>query len=519
MKSGFFEMRKHQGVVLDRPPEEVPPEFWTYVQNMQFDDGSSERVGGYAPYADAGLIGPPLFALNVRLEAVNYWLYAGADFVAVTDGLLHWDLTPGGFVGAVEPGTWSGCVLNGVPCLNNPRNPPMYWDFNTAGTMLTLPGWPVGALTRCLRAFKYHLFALGIEDGGNLQEQTLWWSAAAEPGAVPSEWVPTPANDAGDMTLGDEPGFLVDAQALRDTLVVYKTVGVYVLTYVAGQYIYTQRKLFSTIGSIGLNCVAEYMGEHWVITADDVIRHDGQAYRSALQDLIRDVLLSSIDPANIRRCCLAVHHGDDQVWVCVPTTGNEYLDRAYLLHSRTGFIGERDLPLLSFVARGLIDVGVPVTQEWDDDDQAWDMDPSFWDEQAFSPTEDSLLMCQPAGPDALPHLHLVDVEDTADGEPIFSLVERTGLPMIDLVTRGYLTRVFPRIDGQAGEELTIRLGGQEAFGQPITWSDPYPWIIGQSLFVPSIITGRLMALRIEGSTLRRWRLHSYRTEIAPQGFY
>lgn len=515
MRRHEFATFKHGGVMLDTPPEEVPAEFWTFVQGVEFDDGQTVRVPGYGRWFDP-LIGPPIFAMNVRLEAVSYWFYCGVDFVAITDGTGHFDLTPAGFVAGVEKGTWTGCVLNGVPCLNNPRNTPMYWNFNTAGDMLPLPGWPAGALCRCLRSFKYHLFALGVTDAGELQEQTLWWSMAAEPGSIPQEWVPSAENDAGDMTLGDEPGFLLDAQPLRDTLIVYKSIGIYVLSYVAGQYVYTQRKLFSTVGALGSNCVQEYKGEHWVITADDVIRHDGQTYRSALQELGKATINRSIDVVNARTCCLTVMHKLSQVWVCIPTAGSEWLNRAYVIQVNRNQIGERELPNVAFVARGQVVVGAGLSDEWDDDTQAWDLDGSFWDEAVFSPTDDSLMMCQPASADG-PHLQLVDAVGSADGVPLYALAERQGLPMVDTTLRGLCTRIVPRIDGGAGEVLQIRMGGQEAFGQPITWSDPQDFIIGTSTHVDTLTEGRFFALRVEGATLNKWRMHSYRLQIAPRG--
>jgi hypothetical protein len=182
------------------------------------------------------------------------------------------------------------------------------------------------------------------------------------------------------MTLGDEPGFLVDAQPLRDTLIVYKTMGIYVLSYVAGQYVYTQRKLFSTIGALGNNCVQEYRGEHWVLTGDDVVRHDGQTYKSALEGLGRETIVKSIDVDNARISCIAVMHRLGQVWICIPVTGSAMLTRAYVIHVTRNEIGERLLPDVAFVARGMILAGTSVSDEWDDDAQAWDLDTSFWDE-------------------------------------------------------------------------------------------------------------------------------------------
>ena len=78
MKASSYQEFKHWGTVLDLPPEEVPPDKWTSVANIQFQEQSTRRVGGYAAFG--GTPGtPPIFALNALNGADTYWLYCGVS--------------------------------------------------------------------------------------------------------------------------------------------------------------------------------------------------------------------------------------------------------------------------------------------------------------------------------------------------------------------------------------------------------------------------------------------------------
>jgi hypothetical protein len=515
MKPHNFTKHDHFGIVTDIPPEEVDPRYWTDGSNVQFQEQASKRCGGYEAFAYPVLPGGPLFAINVIFGAVTYWIYCSSTGVFVTDGAQHWDITPPAGLLPVNAGDWTGTVLNGIAVINNGRDAPMYWDFNTANPVQKLPGWPAGATCRSIRSFKYHLFALGIFDGTD-RPDTLWWSEGAAPGAIPQEWVPTPSNDAGDMVLADAPGVIVDGMSLRDTFIVYKDYSTYALTYVAGQYVYTQRKLFLTAGLQARNCICEINGNHWVFTGTDVIKHDGQNSQSVVQDKVKLELVGSINPGKTSMCCVTQRTRNSQFWVAIPETGNDHLTRAYVINTLTGDIGIRELPSVDYITRGIVNLNQS-NISWDSDTTpvSWDSDIGMWDEQNYSPTEDSILMC-----DAVDgKLWSVDTTDTADGQPIYAFLERQSLPINNNILRALVTRVIPRLDGSPGEVVQIRTGGQAFFGEPITWSAPQDFTIGSSVACGFQTEGRLISVRFEGTTSRKWTLHSYQLEVVDLGLF
>lgn len=512
MKQATFEVAKQLGVVLDRPPEEVSPENWTGCENVAFRNGFTYRTGGHTRYADPLPVAVPLFALNVVIGIDSYWIYCTTNQVYVTNGVTHWNITPAGGLSDSFAGEWSGCTLNGIPCLNNGRNPPFYWNLNTSVPCATLPGWPSGALCKALRATKYHLIALNITDGALPYPSLLWWSEGAQAGALPTEWTPTAANDAGDVVLADTLGEIVDGLALRDVFIVYKEFSTYVLQYVAGQYVFTARKLFLNSGAQALNCVAEDNGFHFVFTGTDVIRHDGQSFESLVDDKIKRTLVQAVNPARRTMCMVASRFLSRQVWVCIPEGNSDWLSKAYVIDTDTGDAGIRLLPQISGAWRGIVsDPGDG--NAWDTDDAPWDSDPTFWNQQNYSPTQDSLLMTDPVNS----RLYNVDASELADGEPVSAYVERLGTLLGDFTKHKVVTGIVPRIEGAAGDVLTFRLGGQSYFDSPIDWSDPVPFVIGTDIAIGSIVEGRLLSIRIEGTTQAGWKLHRYAIKYAEQG--
>lgn len=503
---------QHLGIVMDRPPEEVDPATWTGGQNVQFLNGATQRTGGYQAWADPLPVTGPLFAMNVIIGPDSYWLYCTDTKVYVTNGLIHWDLTPTTPLAISEAGDWSGCILNGIPCLNNGSDPPMYWDLDTTHKVATLPGWPANATCKALRATKYHLMALNISEANLNYGSQVWWSSAAAAGALPQEWTPTASNDAGDTVCGDSPGDIIDGLALRDVFIVYKAFSTYIMQYVAGTYVFTTRKLFDTTGIQALNCAVEVNGTHLVFTGTDVIRHDGQSYVTMAHDKIKRALVESIEPSKIKMCMIEARLLEDLLWVCIPESGHFWLSKAYILDMKTGDWGNRVLPDVASVCRGIVaDTGI--ANNWDADDEPWDSDVTFWDQQTFSPTQDSMLMV-----DAVRStLWSVDTVDTQDGQPVFSYVERLGTHIAGLDNHSVVTGVTPRLDGNPGDTLTITLGGQQWFDTPITWGDPQPYVIGTDTYVNDIVEGRLLSVRFEGTTAAVWKLYSYAVKTAQVG--
>jgi len=516
MKQPSYATFSHSGICLDLSPEEAPQDKWTGARNIIFKESSSERVGGYLDFTPGLTLNGPIFAMMFLASTFSYWIVVenGGRSIFATDGVTRWDITPAApTLANTEAGDWTGTTLNGVAVLNNGVDTPLYWSGVTTDKCLRLPGWPANTSANSVRAYKYHLIAMGITTAGVEYPHLIRWSSGADPGTIPQEWTPTPTNDAGDVLVADTPGKCVDGLPLRDIFVIYKEFSTYVLQYVAGEYVFTARKLFLSSGIQSNNCIAEINGEHWVLTSNDVIHHDGQTFQSVVTNTVRNALIGSINPQKIKQCCIVSRHNKQQIWVCIPTANNAWLNIAYTINTELGSVGVRDLPNASFVARGV--VSKVTADTWDSDAGAWDDDTSFWNQQAYSPNEDSILMAV----SDVSKLFSVDTVSSANGADIPAYLERTGLPIGDFLQRKIMTRIVPRLEGAIGTTIYIRLGSQAIFDAPVAWSNPIPYVIGTDIQVSAFAEGRLLAVRFESSGTEVWRLHSYRVEFVDQGLF
>jgi hypothetical protein len=200
--------------------------------------------------------------------------------------------------------------------------------------------------------------------------------------------------------------------------------------------------------------------------------------------------------------------------VCIPTQGNVLINSAYVINTITGDSGKIDLPGVAYVARGIVRDD-PASVSWDSDNQDWESDVTFWDQQTYSPTEDSVLICDPDSNQLLSYGTI----DTINGQPMYAFVERQSMAANDNILRALVTRVVPRLSGEPGEVINIRVGGQAYFDQPIAWSDPVPFTIGHDVAADVQVEGRLISVRFEGTTDRVWKLHSYRLGIVDLGLF
>jgi hypothetical protein len=318
------------------------------------------------------------------------------------------------------------------------------------------------------------------------------------------------------MVLADSMGAIVDGLSMRDNFIVYKDQSTYSISYVAGQYVYTQRKNFLTAGVQSSNCVVEINGNHWCFTGSDVIRHDGQSFESVIQYKVKNELTNGVDPSLLAVCCVVSKQSQRQVWVCIPEPGKGHLSKAYIINTDTLECGIRTLPLIDFVARGVV-LPADVSVAWDNDPDAWQTDNTFWNQATYTSQNDSLLMVDFDSA----ALWSVDTIDSADGQPVNAYAERLSLPIdeVDTIERRFVTRLIPRIEGEAGAVINISIGSQAFFGQAIKWAPPFPFLIGISQAVPCQVEGRFLSVRFESDTIPAWKIHSYLLEFATLGLY
>lgn len=508
MKNIFLK-KHHLGLIQDASPEEVPEEFWTAAANIQFANRASETVNGVEAFIDT--VEEPIFTIPVDVFQTINWVYCSTNKVYVFDGITSHDITPAGGLSSVSPGSWVGTVLNNIPVFTNGIDEPFYWDLNVSNPCLPLPGWPVDAKCKAIRAFKYHLFALNITQGTENFDDSVWWSESAEPGTLPQEWTPSPSNDAGDFSLSDTPGAVYDALQLRDNLIIYKSNATYTVSYVAGQYIFTQRKNFLTSGVPGVNCVTEFMGEHYLFSGSDLIKFDGQTAISLVDGKVRETLIRGIDGERVHQSCVINDFDNNMVLVCIPIKGEEKLTKAYVINTLNGHVGVRFLPNINYATSGPVS---PLNLEdiWDNDPYIWDEKPLFWTEGLNTARLFIPVFCASTN-------HILEAE--LNSNPVSYFLERLSMDLEadEVIERFLINKVVPQVHGNEGEKILVNLGTQDHYGQPVSWQGEQEYIIGETDELDFQAEGRLYSISFKGETSLGVKISNYILSLTIEGRY
>lgn len=497
-----------RGVVADLPTFAVPDEYLTGCENVVFRSGIPERIKGQRSTYET-VQDDVLALINTRVGTTNYWMYHGTDKSYVASSSGHTDVTLAAGLTAVDAAhQWSVTSLNGVLVANNTKDPPMYWDGNPANAMVALPDWPAGSRAEVLTAHRYHLFALALHESGGEFLSKVMWSAAAEPGTVPSEWTASAANEAGGVELADEDSPLRTAKTLRGSLLVYKANAVYAAEYVRqSQNIYEFRPLFSNFGALTKRAVVDCNGKHFVVADGDIWLTDGSQYRSVGEDKVRRTIFDALDQTNYEMLFAVPNRSRNEVWVCYPTSGNSLCNRAAVYdlgHDEWGF---RDLPDVSCGALGIESADAP-SQIIDDQTLVIDTVTAKIDAQNFNSAAESLLLGVPGTPELV-------VVDTTDSTTVAAKVELHDLVLGDAARVKLVKRVH--VQARNYGTIHVRIGSRMTPSGPVTWS-PEVTLTSPASVVDSFATGRFISIEIRSADTADWTLAAVGLELEPRGY-
>lgn len=506
------------GLNKDLSAEDLPLGAVTDARNVRFREGYAEQFLGQVDAYGAAPIAP-VSAFPVRIGSDRYWLaLSQTKAYAVSGSPGTWTNVTRQTAGvdvnyaASLDTLWNGGVLNGVPIVNNGVDAPQMWLPPATGTKLVaLTAWPANTTARVLRPFRNYMFAFDVTKAGTRYPHRVKWSHPADPGSVPVSWDEADATkDAGETDL-DGAGYLVDARPLRQSLIIYKENSTHICNFTGAPFIFSFQQLFSASGMLSADCAVEIDGAHVVLTASDVIMHDGSSVRSLLDKATRRWLFQNIDSTAYDRCFLTKNVYFNEVWICFPELGQTACTKALVYNYKDGTISLRDLPDVTSGNTGLVDV--TATTSIDSKTQPIDSYLTSFDENEFGAQLERTLLCAPARP----ALALVDSGTQFFGSFISSMVERTGLTFGDPNKVKTVRRVRPRFRAPTGTVITFRIGGHMDLYGAVTWSDPVSFTVGTDVSVDAFATGRFGAYRIESSSAYQWRLDGMDFDFTERG--
>jgi hypothetical protein len=497
------------GIVQDAPIGDMPVDSFTDAANVRFRDGMIELVYGHAELSTDASLSPSSFSPHFCMH-VAARTGAGPNLLMLSDTKAYFsqrssqnwvELTNAG--GDYTAGGWVGGVLTGIPVVTNGTEPPQAWTAPGTGAALSdLANWDSGYRCDSIRPFRNFLIAMAITPypSGDKLWHRVWWSHPADPGSVPSSWDVTDATKlAGWLDIPDD-SVLIDGGALRDRFVLYKERSTYMMTYVGGIKVFRIDLVFTEHGILNRNCWAELDGHHVVLTQTDLIMHDGMSAKSILDRRMRRWLFQNIDADATDKCFLTKQHYFSEIWVCFPSQGATWCDKALVWNWKDNTCSLRDLPNISHAALGPSDPSVE--SAWDNDPAAWDSDGSGWGSDEFTPDSQRVVMVSPV----TDTIYLADSTSRFDGTAISAYVERKGLTLGDASKRKLIRGIRPRLYG-GQNDVDLYIGSHEELHGEVTWSGPQTFSINTDFKSDFLVDGRYIAFKL-ASTSETWRLES-----------
>lgn len=416
------------------------------------------------------------------------------------------------FTGAIAD-KWTISILNGILILNNPVDGPYYWNGDATLKMRRLPGWASADKCYAMRSFKNFLIALGPTISGTYYPHRVMWSVSTEAGSIPTTWTAASTNDAGDTPQAAESGgFLVDGLGRGDEFIAYKDDGVFALSYVGGNSVFSLRKLPGRDGLRARQCVVETPKGHVFLSNGDVRIHNGGSSESIIEGVLRQWLNGAIDGTYSSRSFLCLNPSRSEVWVVFPTYNESVPNRVAVWNWNDNTWAIYSIPATTCAATGLIASGVD-SEAWEDSEELWISALSAWYQYIYSPNEPRLVFGMSG-----PVIGLADTGLTDLGTAITWRLEKIGTTLGDNDSMKVISRSRPQFSAAQGTAVSVyHTTTLEASDKP-TYGTVVPYTVGTTNWANRFsVAGRFLAVKYEGSSTSTVALRSYDVEFVRQG--
>lgn len=511
------------GLIVDQEPAEIPPGAWSDALNVRFTNGAAKSMLGDKEIVVS--LDQPEWAFPVAAssDTLASWVVCSSDkaYALAWDELV--DITPTGVTGIPGNGlVWTGGAIGSAVFVNNGMQVPWAWlDVDPEDPMVTLPNWPSTLRAAVLRSFKNYLIALNITKSSTRYPSMVKWSHPADAGSVPISWDETdPTRDAGEYPLSETPGECVDLVPLKDVAVIYKSDSVWGMQWIGGVYIFRFFKMFSDFGMPKKDCAVEFAaGKHFVFTGTDAIVHDGVSARSVATGKVKS-LFRTISTDQLSTSYVLSHTAMNEVWFCWRRSadGKMAADTALVFNHLDETWALRELNDYRFIGAGPVNAQNSTASVWGGYTGTWGEASLTWGEFTSIPAYKRLLAMSEQGLTWVDGLTIPlegKLERTYVGIPV-----RTNQPP-DLTCRKFVTIVWPRFKGEAGQRLLLTFGAAEGVAEEVKWKPTKTFTIGESRKACLTLSGRLIALRIETDPTSEvqgiWSYHGLDMEVQKLG--
>lgn len=525
------------GLVEDTDPRKLVDGAWSDGLNVRFDGFTARKVNGSRVVQGSLSAAPYSLFAHTTFDGARFFAYPGLTRVFTVNNNTHYELTRTLVSGtAVLYSTdntqlWTGGVLGGLLFMNNGVDVPQIQLTPTASCRLSdLPAWPTTITTRCacMRAYRNYLVALDVTKGVIRYRQMVKWSASADPLTAPSTWDEADTTaDAGETSLSETNGTVIDCLPMRDVNIIYKDDSVHGMQFTGGQFIFRFYQIFNGVGILAKRCVAAFEQYHCFLGNDlDVYVHDGNSIRSIAQDKWRTWLRQNIDGSRYERSFVVANPVSSEIWICIPTGEDEYTSKVLMWNWRKDTWGVRELDNVSAGATGGIESSDYIVL-WSTVTDTWASSGATWSELDSLPPDSKLVLVSPTRTTGLIETEFGSTEfGTAlpfslERQGIWALPARIkdGARIIDLQCVKFVRRVrFRTVDQSSANGVTFEVAVQSDVGSTLNWVATSK-MTNSTAEVTVFKRGRFLSVRISSDEDTTLALHSIEVEFEPSGDY
>lgn len=512
------------GFIPDINPYDVAPNAWGVADRVAFNYGVAKSYLGFTMTSAVGSVSvtPNFIVTNKDIRGTDYLVYAGQTKIYGFFNSGHNNLTrtAAGLdvdYSASSFNAWQHAFINGILILNNGTDQPQQWATATATPrMANLTGWTSVWKANSIRTFSNFLVAVNVTKSGVVFPQMVKWSTSASLGAVPISWDELSlTNDSGEVELADTPDVCIDSLSLKDIHIIYKEKSTWGMRFVGFPDIFQFYKIFDQVGIMSKNCVGELNGYHYVLTENDIIRHDGNSYSSIVDQRIKEYIFSQLDFDNKRNCFLHIQSLDKLVIVGVPFSST-FVNRLFIYDTRFDTWAQYSIsPIYSISDPGNIQTGAV----WDTDAGTWDTDSSVWNEGSglskfllAGSTLSNILFNVFSGQNANEADFVVEINREG-----FSFLDN-GFAQQDQILKR-INYIKPEISAGAGTQITISIGTKINYDDLFDWQTSRLFTVGQTKQLWFFATGRYFGVRFQSQNQQEWELKSYTLDVEAVGTY
>ena len=217
------------------------------------------------------------------------------------------------------------------------------------------------------------------------------------------------------------------------------------------------------------------------------------------------LLRDNIDTDNYKKSFVVANTPKSEVWICIPTTGSTYCNKALVWNWEADTFGLVTLPNVTHAAIGRLQS----SSEFIDDVSTF-IDDADYLIDSFDASERLLMAGQSK-------LYVMDEGDDADGTEITATFSRVGLAFGDPDVVKLLRGVVLRVDAPAGTILSVQGAYSNDIEGPYTYTSAVTYTVGTTRRADFMCSGRFVGIKVTSAAAGAWRIKSVGYDIVAMG--